>query len=76
MNEIESFLRNVGYAYDTTIRESPDRPYMKDFFRGDSRVTIVKLVDKFQIMVYDGKMIRSSEQISEHFVVDYLKGIL
>lgn len=76
MNEIESFLKNIGYAYDTTIRERPDQTYMKDFFRGDSRVTIVKLVDKFQIMVYDGRMIRNSEQISEYFVVDYLKGIL
>lgn len=76
MNEIESFLGNIGYAYDTTLRESPDRPYIKDFFRQDSRITIVKLVDKFQVMVYDGRTIQRSDQSSEHFVIDYLKGIL
>jgi hypothetical protein len=47
-----------------------------DFFRSNSRITIVKLVDKYQVMVYDGKMIQRSDQPTEHFVVEYLKGIL
>jgi ribosomal protein S8 len=76
MNDIEFFLRREGYAYDATFRQNENDMYMKDFFRGDSRITVVELVDKYQIMVYDGKTIKSSTQPTEHFVVEYLKGIL
>lgn len=78
MNSIESLLKKMGYAYDSDFRkEKEDRVEdVRDFFRSDSRVTVVKLVDKYQVMVYDGKMIHSSVQITEVGVVEYLKGIL
>jgi hypothetical protein len=74
LKEINEFLGEKGYAYDSHFRkESGDTV---DFFRSDSRITIVKLVDKYQVVVYDGKMIQRSDQPTEHFVVEYLKGIL
>jgi hypothetical protein len=74
LKEVNAFLGEKGYAYDSHFRkESGDTV---DFFRSDSRITIVKLVDKYQVMVYDGKMIQRSDQPTEHFVVEYLKGIL
>jgi hypothetical protein len=74
LKEINEFLGEKGYAYDSHFRkESGDTV---DFFRSDSRITIVKLVDKYQVVVYDGKMIQRSDQPTEHFVIEYLKGIL
>jgi hypothetical protein len=74
LKEINEFLGEKGYAYESHFRkESGDTV---DFFRSDSRITIVKLVDKYQVVVYDGKMIQRSDQPTEHFVVEYLKGIL
>ena len=70
MNSIESFLREEGYAYDATFKKN-DR-YTKDFFRGDSRITVVELVDKFQVVIYDGTTIRRSDHDTELLVVDYL----
>lgn len=78
MNLIESLLKKMGYAYDSDFRkEKEDRVEdVRDFFRSDSRVTVVKLVDKYQVMVYDGRMIHSSVQPTEIGVFEYLKGIL
>lgn len=78
MNSIESLLKEKGYAFDSDFRKEKEDKVeaIKDFFRSDSRVTVVKLVDKYQVMVYDGKMIQSSEQPTEFLVVEYLKGIL
>jgi len=78
MHNTHEFLEKKGYIYDSEFRKEKEAAVsdVRDFFLGESRVTVVKLVDKYQVMVYDGKMIHSSDHSSEHLIIQYLKGIL
>ena len=79
MNNIVNFLKEKKFVgsdrYDT--ENDIGVISIQDFFCEERRVTIVELVDKYQVMVYDGKYIHGSNQLeSSHAVLSYLKGIL
>jgi hypothetical protein len=78
MKGITIFLNEKGFVgNDRHINEKdPAAKQVHDFFCEEKRVTIVELVDKYQVMVYDGKHIHSTTQLSSHAVLNYLKGIL
>jgi hypothetical protein len=78
MNDTTAFLSEIGFTggeRHPSEKDPTDRS-IQDFFCEERRITIVELVDKYQVMVYDGKHIHSSTQPDSQAVLGYLKGIL
>lgn len=78
MKEIVKFLNEINFEGSEryTTEKDPAARSIQDFFCEEKRVTIVELVDKYQVMVYDGKQIHRADHLDQHSVVKYLKGIL
>jgi hypothetical protein len=78
MNDIEAFLSEIGFTGGErhSSEKDPTARSIQDFFCEERRITIVELVDKYQVMVYDGKYIHSLAQPDGQAVLSYLKGIL
>jgi hypothetical protein len=78
MNDIVAFLNENDFSGGERhlSEKDPSARSIQDFFCEERRITIVELVDRYQVMVYDGKYIRSSTQLNSRAVLSYLKGIL
>jgi hypothetical protein len=79
MNVVETYLIENGFSATSVRSQSSYDPGIEridDFFRGESRVTVVKMVDKYQVMVYDSKITYDYSLHTEECVVNFLKGIL
>jgi hypothetical protein len=78
MEKIVCFLNSIGFAGNNRndLEMEPNVIFIQDFYSENKRVTIVELVDKYQVMIYDGKNIHQSNQDSLKGVLNYLKGKL
>jgi hypothetical protein len=78
MKEIVKFLNEKEFVINERkpSEKDPAARSIQDFFYEEKRVTIVELVDRYQVMVYDGKQIHRADLFDSLSVVKYLKGIL
>jgi hypothetical protein len=78
MKEIVKFLNEKEFVISERkpSEKDPSALSIQDFFCEEKRVTIVELVDRYQVMVYDGKQIHRADLFDSLSVVKYLKGIL
>jgi hypothetical protein len=76
MNDVVDFLNEKGFTGGErySSEKDPTVKSIQDFFFEEKRITIVELVDKYQVMVYNGKHIHSSTQPDGQAVLGYLKG--
>lgn len=63
-----------GYFYDYKVI------FIVDFHKKNARVTLVKMIDIYQVMVYSGRetdaVIYETTENSEEKIIEFLKGIL
>lgn len=78
MKEVVKFINEKEFAISDRkpSEKDPAARSIQDFFYEEKRVTIVELVDKYQVMIYDGKQIHRADLFDPRAVVKYLKGIL
>jgi hypothetical protein len=76
MKHVESYLNEYEFEGSYRSEVDPNVRSIRDFFQNEKRITVVELVDKYQVMVYDGKKIHSSVCNTEFEIIEYLKGIL